>query len=538
MSRSICIILSCCALFALAACALTNPEPTRLPSAPTPLATRVVNLPIPNPLVKISNGALQGVIENNIAVFKGIPYAAAPVGALRWRAPQPVADWNDVRRADAFGAACFQPPAKALEGAGAVGAMSEDCLYANVWTPNTALDAKLPVMVWIHGGALLQGAGSLALYDGGKLAERGAVIVTFNYRLGPLGFFSHPALDKETPDGPVNFGLLDEIAALQWTQKNIAAFGGDPRNVTIFGESAGAQSVLALFASPLARGLFQRGIAQSAYGIPSHPRAQAQQVGIAVASAVGLDGAAATASALRATPAEKFAVTNQRDQMLAPSFVIGDAALPQPILETFQQGGEAPAPLIIGNNSDEATVVELFGIDPASLIDRLGAAKIALKPLYPGVTDNADLGRQVIRDLIFTAFAKRIADAHAARAPSYRYYFSYLAQKLRGAQPGVSHGGEIVFVFDTFDRAPLYQKIVTDADRAMAQRVGAYWFEFARTGVPAPPNEPVWAPSTKAQDAVMEFGDTIALQTNFMKTRLNVFVGLLDALGKLLARDK
>lgn len=529
-----------CILLVLAACARntrTTQLPTSTPPSQTTASANPTFPPMSNPAVRISNGALQGVNENNLAVFKGIPYAAPPVGDLRWREPQPVANWNEARRADTFGSACIQPQAKALEGAGTIGAVSEDCLYLNVWTPNADPNAKLPVMVWIHGGALVQGAGSLPLYDGSKLAERGAVVVTLNYRLGPLGFFAHPALNAETPNGSVNFGLLDEIAALKWVQENIAAFGGDPNNVTIFGESAGAQSVLALFASPLARGLFQRGIAESSYGIPSHTRSQAQQVAVNVANAAGLNGADATLKELRAVAAEKFAAMNQKGLTLAPSFIVGDAALPEPILDIFQKGGEAPVPLIIGNNSNEATVAELFGIDPAKLIEKLGVAKIALKPLYPGVTDDADLGRQVIRDLIFTAFAKRIADAHAQRAPSWRYYFSYLPQNLRDQQPGVSHGGEIVFVFDTFDRAPAYATIVTDADRALAQRVGDYWFAFVQTGKPEPQNEPAWAQSTKANDTVMEFGDTIAPQSNFMQRRLNVFVDLLNVLGKFTTRD-
>ncbi|MBI4672144.1 MAG: carboxylesterase/lipase family protein [Chloroflexi bacterium] len=497
-----------------------------------------MTVPISNaPIVKIQSGALQGVRENNLSVFKGIPYAAPPIGESRWREPQPVAAWSGVRPADAFGKACIQPVAKSLEGAGEVGPQSEDCLYLNVWTPNPDPAAKLPVMVWIHGGALVIGAGSLPLYDGAALAQRGAVVVTFNYRLGPLGFFSHPALEQANPKGPVNFGLLDEIAVLKWVQQNIAAFGGDPNNVMIFGESAGGESVLALFASPLAQGLFHKGIAQSPYGIPSHTRVKAQEAGIQAANAMGLRGANATLQELRAAPAEKFGALNQKGASLAPSFVYGDAALPEPILDIFQKGKEAPLPLIIGSNSDESTVAVLFGIDPAKLIEKLGVAKVAVKRLYPGVNDDADLGREVIRDLIFTAFVKRIADLHAPRAPSWRYYFSYLPEKLRGKVPGVSHGGEIVFVFDTGALTPEYKDLFTDADRAMAKRVGDYWHAFAQMGKPDPASEPAWSPSDAKNDTVMEFGETIALQENFMKARLDVFVGLLNILGKLLDRE-
>jgi para-nitrobenzyl esterase len=525
----------------LAACtrnARTPTPPRAPPTASAPADTPAKTLaPAPTasdaPRVKIASGAIKGVRENNLNAFKGIPYAAPPVGELRWREPQPVAAWSGVRPANAFGHACIQP-APLLQGETSVGTESEDCLYLNVWSPNTDASAKLPVMVWIHGGALVTGAGSLPFYDGTSLSSRGAVVVTINDRLGPLGFFAHPALAQEDPNGLVNFGLLDQIAALKWVQHNIAAFGGDANNVMIFGESAGAQSVLALFASPLARGLFAKGVAQRAYGIPSHTRAAAMQAGIQVATGAGLDGAQATLAQLRAIPADEFKTLNKKGMSLAPSFIFGDAALPEPILDIFQKGNEAPVPLILGSNSDEATVATAFGIDPAKLIANMGNAKIALKPLFPDAKDNDQLGRELIRDLIFTALAKRIADYHAVRAPSWRYYFTYVPQNLRDQEPGVPHGGEIVFVFGTGDRAPQYQDLFTDADRAMAQRVGDYWYAFARNSKPDAANEPAWVSSTPANDTVLEFGETLAPQTHFMHARLNVFVGLLNLVGKFL----
>jgi para-nitrobenzyl esterase len=469
-------------------------------------------------------------------VFKGIPYAAPPVGELRWQDPQPPEAWTGVRQATEFGTACIQPESKSLEGAGEVGPQSEDCLYLNIWTPTTDPNAKLPVMVWIHGGALVIGAGSLPLYDGTPLSERGAVVVTLNYRLGHLGFFSHPALDKVHPGGTVNYGLLDQIAALKWVQENIAQFGGDPNNVMIFGESAGGQSVLAHFASPLSRGLFHKGVAESSYGIPSNTRAKALDAGIKVADSLGLPGADATLAELRAVPANKFGPLNDKGLTLAPGFVIGDAALPETILDTFQKGNEAPVPLIIGNNSDEATVAESFGIDPAKVISELGIARIAVKSLYPGVNDNETLGRYVIRDLVFTSFAKRMADLHAARAPSWRYYFSYVPVNLRDQEPGVPHGGEIVFVFGTGDIAPVPKTYFTNADREMSKEVGDYWFAFARTGRPEPDGQPEWAQNDARNDSTMEFGETITLQTNFMRTRLNIYIGVLNLLGRILGK--
>jgi para-nitrobenzyl esterase len=259
------------------------------------------------PVVETESGRVVGTQAQEITAFKGLPYAAPPIGALRWRAPQPPAAWSDIRDASKVGNACPQKRGLSLEGGGDPGALDEDCLSLNVFAPRAEPGARLPVMVWLHGGALIFGAGGLPLYDGAALARQGVVAVTLNYRLGPLGFFVHPAIEREAPDGAVNFGLLDQIAALQWVQRNIAAFGGDPGKVTLFGQSAGAQSVLALMSSPLSRELMQRAIVQSAYGLPARPRAKARETGVRVVSAVGLSGADASADQLRAVPAELLA---------------------------------------------------------------------------------------------------------------------------------------------------------------------------------------------------------------------------------------
>lgn len=226
-------------------------------------------------LVETRAGTVQGVAALDMIVFRGLRYAAAPVGDRSWKAPQALEGWAGLRRADAFGPACPQDRTVSVDQAGDPGPTSEDCLFLNVWTPRADVQTRAPVMVWLHGGAFVIGAGSQSMYDGSALARHGVVVVTLNYRLGPLGFFSHPALDRECARSPANFGLLDQIAALRWVQANIAAFGGDPGNVTVFGESAGAQSMLALFATPRAQGLFARGIAQSPYGVPSPSRDQA-----------------------------------------------------------------------------------------------------------------------------------------------------------------------------------------------------------------------------------------------------------------------
>ncbi len=494
------------------------------------------------PRAATSNGTLEGVRSDGLDVFRGIPFAAPPVGALRWRAPQPVVPWPGVRSAAAFGTACPQKAGLSLEGGGDPGPLSEDCLYLNVWTSRAAQGAtpraKLPVMVWLHGGALIFGAGSLKLYDGAALARQGVVVVTVNYRLGPLGYFVHPALERAAPGSPANFGLLDQMAALRWVQRNIEAFGGDANQVTLFGQSAGAQSVLALMASPLSRGLFQRAMAQSPYGIPSHSRAQARQTGVRVATALGLPGERATLAQLRRVPADAIAELKGNDLSLAPGVIIGDAALPQPILATFQAQQQAKVPLVIGSNSDETSVAVVMGLDPAALIKKLGAARILVRPMYPGVTDEAELGRQVVRDVGFTAFARRIAVLQSKTTPTWRYYFSHVPQQAAALKPGAAHGDEVHAVFGTGDLCACLPTPLTEADREAARKMAARWVAFAKTGDPnvvataANANSARWPPDSRYRPVVLEFGDQQTVQTDFMKSRLNSFIGVLNLVGR------
>ncbi|RZL32348.1 MAG: carboxylesterase/lipase family protein, partial [Rubrivivax sp.] len=466
----------------------------------------------------------------------GLPYAAPPTGPLRWREPQPVRPWAGVRAAASFGPACPQKPGLSLEGGGDPGPLNEDCLYLNVWAPSAMPAAPAtprPVMVWLHGGALIFGAGSLALYDGAALARQGVIVVTVNYRLGALGYFVHPALERAAPGGPVNFGLLDQIAALRWVQQNIAAFGGDPQQVTVFGQSAGAQSVLALMASPLARGLFHRAIAQSPYGMPSHSREQARETGVRVADALGLPGARATAAQLRRVPADRFASLEGQGLSLAPSLIIGDAAMPRALLAAFQAKQQAAVPLVIGSNSDETSVALAFGLDPAALGKQLGTARILVKPLYPGVDDEAELGRQVVRDVAFTAFVRRIAVLHAARAPTFRYYFDRLPEAQRAMAPGVAHGGEVTAVFGAGDVCSCLPVALTEADRRAWHGLAERWAAFAQRGRPERADNPAWAAESLWKPTVLTFGpDGEQLQPGFMAQRLNTLILGLKFVGR------
>lgn len=514
------ILLSATALSACGAPAATPVPPTSAP-ATTPASTPTTapaNAPVA-PVVNTQSGPVQGVAANNTLTFKGIPYAAPPVGELRWRLPQPAIPWTDVRPADQFGPVCPQSSPNADVAASVP--QSEDCLTLNVWTPDANPNAKHPVMVWIHGGGLI-GAGSAPTYNGQFLAARGAVVVTLNYRLGFLGVFAHPALEAETPNGPVNFGWYDQMAALQWVQQNISAFGGDPGNVTIFGESYGGECVVALFASPLARGLFQRGIVESSPVALGKTRAQANTEGANFATSVGLPGAQATAAQLRAIPVERF----PKVVGVMPEYVVGDPYLPQSIFTTFQQGTEAPVPLIIGSNSAESTALTGLNFPAATVPKKVEALGIPVRELYPEAASDQELGSYVLTDALYTAPARLIAELHAQRAPTWQYYFSYVPVKQRSVLSGMPHGFEIMFVFGTYELL-VPKGMFTPADVDMSRRVIDYWYTFAHTGKPEPADEPAWPATDGRNNQTMVFGETIAAQPDFKTEQLNAYTGML-----------
>jgi para-nitrobenzyl esterase len=488
------------------------------------------------PAVATQSGPVQGVGEHGVLVYKGIPYAAPPVGDLRWRAPRPPAAWHETRKADAFGKGCIAVPGVPSEFGGDPGPHSEDCLYLNVWTSKAEAGAKLPVMVWFHGGAYVFGSGSLDLYSGVPLAKRGAVVVTINYRLMQLGFFAHPALERESPGGPVNFGLLDQIEALKWVRANIAKFGGDPGNVTIFGQSAGGKSVLALFASPLARGLFHKGIAQSSYILPEAKRAKAVEAGIKTVDALGLPGPDATVEQLRTLPAEKFATLKGKGLSTSPVPVQGDVVLPYSIQEAFTKGWEARLPLIVGSTGDDISVAAAFGVDPDQLLKRLGAAGFLLRVLYPGER-GPELARHAARDVVFTMPVRWLADAHATRASTWRYYFDHVTVANQAKFPnGAEHGAEVPYVLGTLDLFSGTKDIAVEQDRAVARVMNSYWFEFARTGNPRADGAPPWPSHQAKRDRTLFVDDKIEVDDNFMRGRLNILLGVTRFLTHLFGR--
>ncbi len=479
--------------------------------------------------IKIEQGVLDGTTVDDVQVFKDIPFAAPPVGELRWRAPQPAPGWTGPRDATEFGPICsqnehvttFMPRLP----------QSEDCLTLNVWSPNTISAAKLPVMVWIYGGGFLNGGAAAPIYDGTDLARHGVVIVSLNYRLGELGFFAHPAVLGENKDEATgNFGLLDQIAALQWVQKNIAAFGGDPANVTIFGESAGGVSVNELIASPLARGLFVKAISESGLGLNEVPTfAEAQKNSVDFATGMGVAGSDAAALAkLRSLKVEDI-LKNQRtlasEGHVAP-FVDGKV-IPADISVLFARGDIARVPYIAGSNSNEASLAPALGEDLQKNLSVFGDALPKVRAIYEanGPLTDAEFARQVFGDNLFTAAAQTLSEFVARTGePARVYHFAYVADQLRSMKDnaaGVIHGGEIAYVFGLRGLG-FIGKFASDKDRGIVAQTQSYWTNFAKTGDPNGPGLPAWPTFSATSRPTLVIDDTTEAVPNFRKGQVGV----------------
>ncbi|GGE47520.1 carboxylic ester hydrolase [Marinicauda pacifica] len=469
-------------------------------------------------LVEAPAGPVRGVTQDGLEIFKGIPFAAPPVGEARWAPPTAMPAWDEAYDATEFGPGCMQPGwvSQSIY-TDTLPRLSEDCLNLNIWAPAEASGA--PVVVWIHGGALVRGANSLSLYDGASYAERGVVFVSINYRLGVLGYLAHPELSAESPDGVSgNYGLLDQIAALEWVEDNIAAFGGDPQNVTIAGESAGALSVTYLMASPLARGLFDKAIAQSAYTIstPSLSEAAfgapaAETAGVALAEALGAEDVAD----LRAMDAETLVDAAGRAGYLASGTVDG-LVLPDQIVSIFDRGEQAPVPVIAGFNEGEIrSLRRLMPPPPADeeayeAAIRRGYGELAETALahYPP-SDIEESMLATTRDAMYGWSAERLArDQSEIGQAAYYYYYhhGYPAAEEMGLH--AFHASELPYMFDNLDRLSEHWPAPPDTpdEAALADAMTDYWVSFARDGHPAAEGQPAWPPYSE-NEAYMLFDD-------------------------------
>jgi para-nitrobenzyl esterase len=453
-------------------------------------------------------GAISGVRDGGLSIYKGVPFAAAPVGDLRWRAPVPVAHWTGTRKADAFAPACMQ------DGASMPGetppVVSEDCLYLNLWTPAKSAQERLPVIVWIYGGGYINGSASMPLYWGDRLAQKGVIVVTIAYRLGPLGFLAHPWLTRESPQhSSGNYGLMDQIAALEWVQRNIAAFGGDPKNVTIAGQSSGSMSVSMLMASPLAKGLFQRAIGESG-GLfeplqlaPKYLLANAERDGEKYATSLG----ATSLQELREVPAARL--TGNAGGIVHA--VIEPYVLPVSPYEAFAAGQQNDVPLLIGSNAEEArSLTDVSHVKAATfdsdVTQSFGQLPGPLVAAYPHATDaearEARLGLE--RDLRFGWDMWAWARLQAGTGKNRVYYYSFRQQPPFPA--GSVYEGW--YVFDHLDQEPWRWSV---ADRRVASEISSYWVNFAKTGDPNGGGLPVWPAFSNADGKVMYLGDPIAV---------------------------
>jgi para-nitrobenzyl esterase len=505
-----------------------------------------VSLSAEQPIVNVTGGSVQGAFAESVpgggAVFKGIPFAQPPVKELRWREPQPVVPWKGVRDATRSSASCIQPalgtgrflkPLAKLYGVDynpAPVEISEDCLYLNVWTPVWPVKTPLPVMFWIHGGSNVIGSGGEPAYDGAALARKGVVVVTINYRLGAMGFFAHPELTRESPHhASGNYGLLDQIAALQWVRENIARFGGDPGIVTVFGESAGSTNAGLLLSSPLAAGLFQRVILESGpvLSLAHHPAPldKGEQFGEAVGKSLGGPG---NLQKLRETPPEKVVEATRvvSARVADPGYVIDGWLLRESPAKIFAEGRQLPVDMLIGNNGREISVFRGsaagdnagLGGDSVQATIRLfyGGATPVVAGLY--LADNAihrtEAADSWINDVVCTC--PEMAMSLLQAGIGHRAYVYQFLRSIPGKGQktlGSFHSLEVPYVFGGLGQ-PLWHWLPFEAiDYRMGEAIQSYWTNFAKTGNPNGARLPNWPAFDGTSQTAMEFtqaGDAFA----------------------------
>ena len=475
---------------------------------------------LPQP-VQIQNGKVEGIksANSNVVVYKGIPYAAPPVGEFRWKEPQPPLSWEGVYVADKFCSSCIQNITGArnpwTDEFMSHDSISEDCLFLNIWTPAKSSSDKLPVLVYIHGGAFNEGSGSILVYDGEELAKKGIIVVTINYRLGVLGFLAHPELTKESPNNASgNYGLLDQVAALKWIKTNIAAFGGDPGRVTIDGQSAGASSVNLLVASPLAKGLFTGAIAESGSSFSAlnsgTKLADAEASGLKFAEAKG----AKSISDLRSMSYKEL--TAALPQGTAPirfGAVVDGWFLPEPINVIFSKAGQNDVPIITGYNADEGSSSPAYGKSTLKEFKESASARYKEQSskylsLYNPTTDveagliSKEAARDQSRVSMFLWAKNR---AKTAKTNAYTYFFDQAIPWPEHPEFGAFHTSEVPYVFNNLK---MMDRPWTKADSTVADMVSSYWVNFVTTGNPNGNGLPVWTKFDSTSTTTMRLGIT------------------------------
>lgn len=508
-------------------------------------------------VIRIDSGELRGLLvgeAQDIESFKGIPYAKPPVGSMRWREPVAPDAWTGVRDCFEYGNACPQraPAMMAAMPEMAINApLSEDCLYLNVWRPAGDVKEPLPVLFWIHGGGYVIGAASQPLYDGQDLARSGAVVVSINYRLGPFGFLAHPSLSKESVQGVSgNYGILDQIEALRWVQRNVSAFGGDPKRVTIFGESAGGGSVLCLMVAPSAKGLFQAAIAQSAPEMSlaslrssTQENSSAEQTGVQLLKQLGLDSDA-NVDQLRELDAGKLAEAfpsleldtkqlelNLRRVPLAMAPVVDGKVIPDLPNRLFAADRAHPVPMIVGNTRDEMTLFMTQTPMPKELVDyeqaiskNFGDLSTEILAAYPATNPKSirDSVIQLAGDSVFGSQARHVARLHAKNGhPTYRYVFSCGTKQFPLSMLGAHHACELPYIFGQ----------PAKPDEAVKKVVGlvqGYWVNFAKTGDPNGVGLPIWPMTNLASDVLIEIEKEVVIRETYRNVQLDMVDRYLD----------
>ena len=510
------------------------------------------------PVVQVQTGQLQGVIENDMHAFKGVPFSAPPVGELRWRPPQPALPWAGTRDASQFGDSCPQPSVKNLTDGMTPG--NEDCLKLNVFTPTSG--KHLPVMVWIHGGGLLVDGAKDDQFTPINLVKNGVIVVTFDYRLGKFGFFAPQELIDEAKalSEPVgNYGTMDQIAVLKWVKSNIAAFGGDPDNVTIFGESAGGRSVTWLMVSEAARGLFHKAIAESAQQTPLRGMTQKR---MGLIPEVELDAkyidslGVKSLKELRSLPAAKLQLTPAEFEAgeFGGAFIEGQILQGDPI-PLFAQGKQARVPFMIGTNSWDSSFFVPSQPPLDEYLKKVGEDPKVIDKLYAKDKDTCILSSNVMGDTWYRATTKMLADSMQGVAPGYAYYFDYLTKNIRAAYPGVPHSFEITYVFGSLklmpqaprqpesgaDQCALIEQATADLkqkgvwskywypiadkdspqDIAMSEKVSKSWAAFAKSGDPNALGQANWPIYNLMADVMRTFSDDREIVKDLLKDKVD-----------------